>query len=53
MGRNETTNADCGLSFVKGVRMADTKAFKIGAKIEELKADETAALEAVKRKIED
>ena len=53
VGRNETTNADCGLSFVKGVRMADTKAFKIGAKIEELTADATAALEAVKRKIED
>ena len=46
MGRNETTNADCGLNFVKGVSMANIKVFKVGAKIEDLKADATALLEA-------
>lgn len=51
MGRNETTNADCGLIFVKGDSMA--KVFKVGAKIEELKADAPAALEAAKRWIEE
>ena len=53
VGRNETTNADCGLNFVKGVSMANIKVFKVGAKIEELKADATAALEATKKKIEE
>ena len=46
MGKNETTNADCGLNFVKGVSMANIKVFKVGAKIEELKADATDVQEA-------
>lgn len=32
--------------------MADIKLFKVGSKVEELKADATAALDAAKRKIE-
>ena len=32
--------------------MADIKLFKVGSKVEELKADATAALNAAKRKIE-
>ncbi len=33
--------------------MANIKVFKVGAKIEELKANATAALEATKKKIEE